>query len=61
MEVNGSQNNPTNINDVLDDVNAAAAQADVLATQTQTALGMVFFSLLQRMLSTAQENSSSGA
>jgi len=33
MEVNGSQNNPTNINDVLDDVNAAAAQADVLALE----------------------------
>lgn len=62
MEINGPQNNLPNIPDVLDDVNGAADQANELAAeQAQTALGSVFFSLIQRLLSSAQENSSSGA
>ena len=62
MEINGPQNNLPNIPDVLDDVNGAADQANELASeQAQTALGSVFFSLIQRIMSSAQENSGSGA
>lgn len=61
MEINGPQNNLPSIPDVLDDVNGAADQTNAMADQAQTALGSVFFSLIQRLLSSAQENSSSGA
>ena len=61
MEVNGPQNNLPNIPDVLDDVNNAADQTNQISTQAQTAMGTVFFSLIQRLFSSAQENSSSGA
>ncbi len=61
MEVNGPQNNLPNVNDVLDEVNDVADLANQNALQAQTAMGTIFFALIQRMLSTAQENSSSGA
>lgn len=61
MEVNGAQNNPLNVDDVIDQVNNGADEANLVAVQAQTAMGTVFFALIQRLLSTAQENSSSGA
>lgn len=67
METNGLINGLVNaqsvsdVNSVLDRTNAVAGDVSEANQQAQTALGRVFFSLIQRMMSDARENSNSGS
>ena len=66
METNGIGNVPNfqNANDVVNNANNVAnnvSQAAQESQAAQTAMGQLFYSIIQKLMSEARENSSSGA